>query len=100
MGIPKGFFPLQDTGFILGTSEAAADVSYPSMIEKHQALAKIIEADPAVRAFSHSVGVTGSNQTIANGRVWIALKPRGERDVSASRAPSTSTCSRATTAWR
>ncbi|MCK1978160.1 efflux RND transporter permease subunit, partial [Jeotgalicoccus huakuii] len=55
VGIPKGFFPLQDTGFILGTSEAAADVSYPSMIEKHQALAKIIEADPAVRAFSHSV---------------------------------------------
>lgn len=54
------------------------------MIEKHQALAKIIGADPAVRAFSHSVGVTGSNQTIANGRFWIALKPRGERDVSAS----------------
>ncbi|WP_372029354.1 multidrug efflux RND transporter permease subunit [Pseudomonas kurunegalensis] len=84
VAIPKGFFPLQDTGFILGTSEAAADVSYPSMIEKHQALAKIIGADPAARAFSHSVGVTGSNQTIANGRFWIALKPRGERDVSAS----------------
>ncbi|OCT21475.1 multidrug efflux RND transporter permease subunit [Pseudomonas putida] len=84
IAIPKGFFPLQDTGFILGTSEAAADVSYPAMIEKHKALAKIIEADPAVRAFSHSVGVTGSNQTIANGRFWISLKPRGERDVSAS----------------
>ncbi|MCP5687951.1 efflux RND transporter permease subunit, partial [Klebsiella pneumoniae] len=68
VAIPKGFFPLQDTGFILGTTEAAADVSYPSMIDKHLALAKIIEADPAVRAFSHSVGVTGSNQTIANGR--------------------------------
>ncbi|RSC29090.1 multidrug efflux RND transporter permease subunit [Pseudomonas putida] len=85
VAIPKGFFPLQDTGFILGTSEAAADVSYPAMIEKHKALAKIIEADPAVRAFSHSVGVTGSNQTIANGRFWISLKPRGERDVSASK---------------
>ncbi|MGW7774233.1 multidrug efflux RND transporter permease subunit [Pseudomonas machongensis] len=84
VAIPKGFFPLQDTGFILGTSEAAADVSYPAMLEKHKALAKIIEADPAVRAFSHSVGVTGSNQTIANGRFWISLKPRGERDVSAS----------------
>lgn len=84
VAIPKGFFPLQDTGFILGTSEAAADVSYPAMIKKHKALAKIIEADPAVRAFSHSVGVTGSNQTIANGRFWISLKPRGERDVSAS----------------
>ena len=41
-------------------------------------------ADPAVQTFSHSVGVSGNNQTIANGRFWIALKPRGERDVSAS----------------
>ncbi|MDU9389865.1 multidrug efflux RND transporter permease subunit [Pseudomonas sp. zfem002] len=82
--IPKGFFPVQDTGFVLGTSEAAADVSYPDMIAKHQALAAIIGADPAVRAFSHAVGVTGSNQTIANGRFWISLKERGERDVSAS----------------
>ena len=82
--IPKGFFPVQDTGFILGTSEAAADVSYPDMVEKHKALAEIMKADPAVRAFSHSVGVTGSNQTIANGRFWISLVPRGDRDVSAS----------------
>ena len=82
--IPKGFFPVQDTGFILGTTEAAADVSYPDMVRKHQALAEIIKADPAVRAFSHSVGVTGSNQTIANGRFWIALKDPGQRDVSAS----------------
>ncbi len=82
--IPKGFFPVQDTGFILGTSEAAADVSYPDMVAKHKALAEIMKADPAVRAFSHSVGVTGSNQTIANGRFWISLVPRGERDVSAS----------------
>ncbi|WP_136474599.1 multidrug efflux RND transporter permease subunit [Pseudomonas sp. DG56-2] len=84
VAIPKGFFPVQDTGFILGTSEGAADISYPDMIKKHQALAKVIEADPAVRAFSHAVGVTGSNQTIANGRFWIALKDRGDRDVSAS----------------
>ncbi|MGH8464674.1 MAG: efflux RND transporter permease subunit, partial [Pseudomonas sp.] len=84
IGIPKGFFPLQDTGFILGTSEGAADISYPDMIKKHQALAKVIEADPAVKAFSHAVGVTGSNQTIANGRFWITLKDRADRDVSAS----------------
>ncbi|UVM55131.1 multidrug efflux RND transporter permease subunit [Pseudomonas sp. B21-012] len=84
IAIPKGFFPVQDTGFVLGTSEAAADVSYPDMLEKHKALARIVEADPAVRAFSHAVGVTGSNQTIANGRFWIALKDRGDRDVSAS----------------
>ncbi|WP_416422683.1 multidrug efflux RND transporter permease subunit [Pseudomonas sp. App30] len=82
--IPKGFFPIQDTGFVLGTTEAAADVSYPDMIKKHLELAKIVGADPAVQAYSHSVGVTGSNQTIANGRFWIALKDRGDRDVSAS----------------
>jgi multidrug efflux pump subunit AcrB len=72
--IPKGFFPVQDTGFVLGTTEAAADMSYPDMVEKHLALAKIVGDDPAVQAFSHSVGVTGSNQTIANGRFWISLK--------------------------
>jgi hydrophobe/amphiphile efflux-1 (HAE1) family protein len=82
--IPKGFFPVQDTAFVLGTSEAAADISYPDMVEKHLALAKIVGDDPAVQDFSHSVGVTGSNQTIANGRFWIALKDRGDRDVSVS----------------
>ncbi|KMN10806.1 multidrug efflux RND transporter permease subunit [Pseudomonas helleri] len=82
--IPKGFFPVQDTGFVLGTSEAASDISFSDMTQKHLALARIVGADPAVQAFSHSVGVTGSNQTIANGRFWIALKDRGERDVSAS----------------
>ncbi|WP_025129474.1 multidrug efflux RND transporter permease subunit [Pseudomonas sp. PH1b] len=82
--IPKGFFPVQDTGFVLGTTEAAADISYPDMVKKHQALAEIVAADPAVQAFSHSVGVSGSNQTIANGRFWISLKGRGDRDVSAS----------------
>lgn len=82
--IPKGFFPVQDTGFVLGTSEAASDISFPDMTQKHLALAEIIGNDPAVQAFSHAVGVTGSNQTIANGRFWIALKDRGQRDVSAS----------------
>ena len=82
--IPKGFFPVQDTGFVLGTTEAAADIAYPDMVAKHLALARIIEAEPAVRAFSHAVGVTGSNQTIANGRFWIGLKDPGERTLSAS----------------
>ncbi|NVL31997.1 acriflavine resistance protein B, partial [Pseudomonas syringae pv. actinidiae] len=80
----KGFFPVQDTAFALGTTEAAADISYPDMVEKHLQLAKIVGADPAVLAFSHSVGVSGSNQTIANGRFWISLKPQSERDVSVS----------------
>ncbi|MDB6048959.1 MAG: mdtC 1 [Pseudomonas sp.] len=82
--IPKGFFPVQDTAFVLGTSEAAADISYRDMVEKHIALAKIVGEDPAVRAYSHSVGVTGSNQTIANGRFFISLKDRSDRDVSVS----------------
>jgi HAE1 family hydrophobic/amphiphilic exporter-1 len=79
--IPKGFFPVQDTGFVLGTTEAAADISYGDMVEKHLAMAEIVAADPAVQAFSHSVGVSGSNQTIANGRFWIALKTRRSRCV-------------------
>ncbi|MFS2071391.1 multidrug efflux RND transporter permease subunit [Pseudomonas sp. CT11-2] len=82
--IPKGFFPIQDTGFVLGTTEAAADISYGDMVKKHLAMAEIVAADPAVETFSHSVGVSGSNQTIANGRFWISLKKRGDRDVSAS----------------
>ncbi len=82
--IPKGFFPLQDTGFVLGTTEAAADISYPDMVAKHRELAKIVAADPAVSVFSHMVGVSGNNQTIANGRFWITLKPSGDRDVTAS----------------
>ncbi|MHC8405962.1 multidrug efflux RND transporter permease subunit [Pseudomonas sp. TMB3-21] len=82
--IPKGFFPVQDTGFVLGTTEAAADISYGDMVKKHLAMAEIVAADPAVDVFSHSVGVSGSNQTIANGRFWISLKKRGDRDVSAS----------------
>ena len=82
--IPKGFFPVQDTGFVLGTTEAAADISYSDMVKKHLAMAEIVAADPAVAAFSHSVGVSGSNQTIANGRFWISLKKRSDRDVSAS----------------
>ncbi|AMB86872.1 acriflavine resistance protein B [Pseudomonas agarici] len=82
--IPKGFFPVQDTGFVLGTTEAAADISFTEMVAKHKALAEIVAADPAVQTFSHSVGVSGSNQTIATGRFWIALKPQEQRDVSAS----------------
>lgn len=50
------YFPVQDTGFVLGTSEAAADVSYPDMVAKHKALAEIVKDDPAVEAFSTSVG--------------------------------------------
>ncbi|WP_455282589.1 efflux RND transporter permease subunit [Cupriavidus necator] len=82
--IPKGFFPLQDTAFVLGTTQAAADIPHADMVDKHRALAGIIGADPAVLTVNHSVGMTGGSQTLANGRFWIVLKDRSERDVSAS----------------
>jgi hydrophobe/amphiphile efflux-1 (HAE1) family protein len=80
--IPKGFFPQQDTGFIFGTSEAAQDISFKDM-ERHQlALAKIVMQDPAVANVLMSVG-SGGGQTQNNGRMFIALKPRSQRNVSA-----------------
>ncbi|EON20238.1 cation/multidrug efflux pump [Cupriavidus sp. GA3-3] len=82
--IPKGFFPLQDTAFVLGTSQAAADIPHADMVAKHRALADIIAADPAVLTVTHSVGMTGGSQTLANGRFWIVLNDRSDRDVSAS----------------
>jgi hydrophobe/amphiphile efflux-1 (HAE1) family protein len=81
--IPKGFFPLQDTGFIMGTTEAAQDISFENMKEKHIALADIITKDPALDSLAHSIGTTGGNGNLSNGRFFISLKPRGERDVSA-----------------
>ncbi|HDQ9748506.1 TPA: efflux RND transporter permease subunit [Pseudomonas aeruginosa] len=82
VGIPKGFFPLQDTAFVFGTSQAAEDISYDDMVAKHRQLAEIIASDPAVQSYNHAVGVTGGSQSLANGRFWIVLKDRGERDVS------------------
>ncbi len=82
VGIPKGFFPLQDTAFVFGTSQAAEDISYDDMVAKHRQLAEIIASDPAVQSYNHAVGVTGGSQSLANGRFWIVLRDRGERDVS------------------
>ena len=80
--IPKGFFPLQDTAFLFGTTQAAEDISYENMVAKHHALAKIVAADPAVETFSHSVGATGGSQSMSMGRFWLVLKDRDQRDVS------------------
>ncbi|MED5608012.1 multidrug efflux RND transporter permease subunit [Pseudomonas sp. JH-2] len=82
MGIPKGFFPLQDTAFVFGTTQAAEDIAYADMAEKHRQLAEIVAADPAVQSYNHAIGITGGSQSLANGRFWIVLKDRGERDVS------------------
>ena len=80
--IPKGFFPTQDTGLIMGLSEAAQDVSPDEMKRLQQQLGTVIARDPAVAAFGSVLGAGGANTT-NNGRFFIALKPRDERDASA-----------------
>jgi len=82
--IPKGFFPVQDTGVILGVSEAAQTISFPAMAKAQQEVAKIILKDPAVDSLSSFIGVDGTNTTINSGRVQINLKPIEERRISAS----------------
>jgi HAE1 family hydrophobic/amphiphilic exporter-1 len=78
--IPKGFFPQQDTGLILGQSEAAQDISYQAMQERQQALLDVIVRDPAVDTVGAAVGAGGGLYTINDGRVFIQLKPHDQRD--------------------
>jgi multidrug efflux pump len=82
--IPKGFFPVQDTGVILGISEASETVSFRAMAQRQQALARIILKDPAVESVSSFIGVDGVNPTLNTGRIQINLKPREDRADSAS----------------
>ncbi len=82
--IPKGFFPVQDTGVILGMSEAPQTVSFLAMARKQQELAEVILQDPAVESLSSFIGVDGTNSTLNSGRVQINLKPLEERRLSAS----------------
>ena len=82
--IPKGFFPIQDTGVIQGVSEAAQTVSFPEMASLQQRLTKIIMTDPAVLNLSSFIGIDGTNTTLNSGRILINLKPLEERKVSAS----------------
>jgi multidrug efflux pump len=81
--VPKGFFPVQDTGAILGISEASQSVSFAAMVERQQALTKVILADPAVSSLSSFIGVDGTNTTLNSGRIYINLKPFAERRNSA-----------------
>ncbi len=81
--IPKGFFPVQDTGVILGISEAPQTVSFSAMAERQQTLAHVILQDPAVESLSSFIGVDGTNMTMNSGRIQINLKPLDERLVSA-----------------
>ena len=77
--IPKGFFPEQDTGLIIGLSEAAQDISFQAMAERQQALLNALMRDPAVASIGAAVGAGGGNTTVNNGRVYIALKPKNQR---------------------
>ena len=78
--IPKGFFPLQDTGLIQGISEAPQSASFEAMSQRSRTLARIILEDPAVESVSSFIGVDGTNITPNAGRLLIALKPHGSRD--------------------
>jgi multidrug efflux pump len=81
--IPKGFFPVQDTGVILGISEASQTVSFPAMADRQQALAREILKDPAVESLSSFIGIDGTNTTMNSGRIQINLKTLSERKASA-----------------
>ena len=82
--VPKGFFPVQDTGVILGISEAPQTVSFASMAQRQQQLVDILLQDPAVDNISSFIGVDGTNTTLNSGRIQINLKPLEDRKISAS----------------
>ncbi len=82
--IPKGFFPVQDTGVIQGISEASQSISFNAMSESQQTLAREVLKDPAVDSLSSFIGIDGSNITLNSGRMLINLKPIAERKMSAS----------------
>jgi len=82
--VPKGFFPVQDTGVILGISDAPQTVSFAAMSARQQQLAAVILKDPDVDSLSSFIGVDGTNPTLNSGRIQINLKPRSDRKSTAS----------------
>ena len=84
MTIPKGFFPVQDTGVIQGVTQAVQAISFDQMADHQQALAKVILTDPDVESLSSFIGVDGSNVTLNSGRLLINLKPHAKRTATAS----------------
>jgi len=81
--VPKGFFPVEDTGVIQGISEASQRISFPAMAQRQQSLAQVVLKDPAVESLSSFIGVDGTNTTLNSGRILINLKPLAERKISA-----------------
>src|SRR5207249_1159893 len=82
--VPKGFFPIQDTGVIQGLSEAPESVSFSEMADRQQALGNIVLKDPAVESLSSFIGIDGTNTTLNTGRILTNLKPLAQRKISAS----------------
>jgi multidrug efflux pump len=82
--VPKGFFPVQDTGVIMGISDAPQNISFEAMSVRQQQLAQVILKDPDVASLSSFIGVDGTNPTLNSGRIQINLKPRSDRTVTAS----------------
>src|SRR5207247_1016096 len=80
MIVPKGFFPQEDTGFLIGVTEAATDTSFEAMKERQQVLVDVLKTDPAIEYINSTVGAGGPNTTANYGRLFIALKPKKERD--------------------
>ncbi|HEY2758793.1 MAG TPA: efflux RND transporter permease subunit [Pseudolabrys sp.] len=78
--VPKGFFPTEDTGYVLGLTEAKTDISFASMTEHQRKIADIIRKDPAVEYVNSTIGGGGPNSVLNSGRILVALKPRDQRD--------------------
>ncbi len=83
--IPKGFFPVQDTGIIIGITDAAQDISFQGMQRLQQQVNALVGQDPAVAGVTSSVGAGAGGQTANNGRLYITLKPWAERNENASK---------------
>ncbi|MDI4233444.1 efflux RND transporter permease subunit [Bradyrhizobium sp. Arg237L] len=81
--IPKGFFPQEDTGQIVGITEAAQDISFPAMSERQQVLVDTLLKDPAIDSVASYIGPGGPTATLNQGRIFIMLKPRPQRKASA-----------------
>ena len=81
--VPKGFFPQQDTGGLMGTTEASQDISFAAMAQLQKKVSAIVLGDPAVATIGSFIGAAAGSTTINNGRMFITLKPRGQRNASA-----------------
>jgi HAE1 family hydrophobic/amphiphilic exporter-1 len=78
--VPKGFFPIEDTGFVIAVTEAATDTSFDAMVARQHQVAEILRADKAVQYINSTVGAGGPNPTTNYARIFVVLKPKSERD--------------------